>query len=132
MTQQHQIYKCEVCGNIIEVTHSGAGELVCCNQPMKLMVANTVDAATEKHLPVIKELPANICQGKDGAIVKVGETQHPMDKDHYIEWIEIITVDGKHGKKFLQPGDKPQAEFHTRAKVVGARAYCNLHGLWQT
>ena len=132
MTQQNQIYKCEVCGNIVEVLHTGAGELVCCGQPMKLMSENTQDAAIEKHVPVIEEVPANVCQGKDGVIVKVGEITHPMDKEHYIEWIEIITQDGKRGKKFLKPGDKPQVEFHTRKKVVGARAYCNLHGLWKS
>ncbi len=132
MTELNQIYKCEVCGNIIETVHTGQGELVCCGQPMKLQAENTVDAAKEKHVPVIEELPAQVCQGKDGAIIKVGETAHPMDEDHYIEWIEIITEDGRRGKQFLKPGEKAEVEFHTRKKVIGARAYCNLHGLWKS
>ena len=132
MTQLYQIYKCEVCGNVVEILHTGVGELVCCNQPMKLLEENTEDAATEKHVPVIQELPANVCQGKDGVIIKIGEVDHSMNDDHYIEWIEIITEDGKRGKRFLKPGESPQVEFYTRKKVVGARAYCNLHGLWKS
>ena len=131
MTQKNQIYKCNICGNIVEVLHAGAGELVCCGEPMKLQEENTIDGAGEKHVPVIEELPANICKGKDGVKVKVGETEHPMDKEHYIEWIEIITDDGKRGKKFLQPGEKPEVEFYTRIKIIGARSYCNVHGLWE-
>ena len=132
MTQLNQIYKCPVCGNIVEVLHTGAGELVCCGQPMQLHSENTVDAATEKHVPIIEELPANVCRGKDGLKITVGEVAHPMDEDHYIEWIEIITSDGKRGKKFLKPGDKPEVEFYTRMEITGARAYCNLHGLWKS
>ncbi len=132
MTKLNQIYKCEVCGNVIEILHNGVGELVCCNQPMKLLEENTVDASTEKHIPMIKELPANVCEGKDGAIITVGEVDHPMTDDHYIEWIEIITEDGKRGKKFLKPNDKPEVEFYTRKEVVSARAYCNIHGLWKS
>jgi len=130
MTKLNQIYKCEVCGNMAEILHTGAGELVCCGQAMKLMKEKSIDAGREKHLPVIEELPANACRGKDGARIKVGEVEHPMEEGHYIEWIEIIVEDGKRGKKFLQPGDKPEAEFYTRKKVIGARAYCNVHGLW--
>ncbi len=133
MTQLNQIYKCEVCGNVVEVLHTGVGELVCCGQKMNLMQAKQKDEGQEKHLPVIEELPANVCQGKDGVIIKVGEVAHPMEDKHYIEWMEIITEgeDGKRGKKFLKPGDKPEVEFYTRQKVVGARAYCNVHGLWE-
>ena len=131
MTKLNQVYKCNVCGNIVEVLHTGVGEFVCCGEPMKLQEENTIDSAGEKHVPVIEELPAKVCQGKDGVKIKVGETEHPMDKDHYIEWIEIITDDGKRGKKFLQPGDKPEVEFYTRIKIIGARAYCNVHGLWE-
>ena len=147
MTKLNAIYKCEVCGNIVEVLHIGVGELVCCGQPMKLMVAKAKDEGQEKpsvvpsltsdrtmedkHVPVIKELPANACQGKDGVVIVVGEVEHPMEEAHYIEWIEIIAEDGKRGKKFLQPGDKPEAEFYTRKKIIGARAYCNVHGLWE-
>jgi len=99
---------------------------------MKLMKGKTQDKGQEKHVPVIEELPANVCQGKDGVIIKVGETEHPMDDDHYIEWIEIITADGKRGKKLLKPGGKSEVEFYTRKKVVGIRAYCNIHGLWKS
>ena len=132
MTDRNQIYKCGICGNIVEVLHSGAGELVCCGQSMKLIDEKTQDEGHEKHIPVIEELPANVCRGKDGVTVKVGETKHPMNKDHYIEWIEIIPADGKIGKKFLKPGDKPEVEFYTREKIISARAYCNIHGLWKT
>ena len=132
MTKLNQIYKCNICGNIVEVLHTGAGELVCCGEKMLLQEENTIDdGAGEKHLPIIEELSAKVCQGKDGVKIKVGETEHPMDKDHYIEWIEIITDDGKRGKKFLQPGEKPEVEFYTRIKIIGARAYCNIHGLWE-
>lgn len=130
MTKLNQVYKCDVCGNIVEMVHEGAGELVCCGQPMRRQDENTVDAATEKHIPIIEELPANVCQGKDGVIVRVGSEAHPMTAEHYIEWIEIIIEDGRRGMKFLEPGEKAEVEFHTRKKVVGARAYCNLHGLW--
>ena len=132
MTQLHQIYKCQVCGNIVEVVYSGAGELVCCGQPMELQVENIVNESSKKHVPVIEELPANVCRVKDGVIVKIGEIEHPMTLEHYIEWVEIIIEDGRRGRKFLSPGDKPNVEFHTRAKVIGARAYCNLHGLWKS
>ena len=131
MTQLKQIYKCSVCGNIVEVLHTGVGELVCCGKPMELMVAKSKEEGTEKHLPVIEELPANMCRDKDGFKIKIGEQEHPMDENHYIEWIEIITADGKSGKKFLKPGDKPESDFYTRIKVIGARAYCNIHGLWE-
>ncbi|MCK5044333.1 desulfoferrodoxin [Candidatus Parcubacteria bacterium] len=131
MTQQNQIYKCEICGNIVEVLHTGVGELVCCGQPMKLKEEKTEEEGYEKHAPVIEELPPNVCQGKDGVKIKIGETEHPMDADHYIEWIEIIPTDSKRGKRFLKPGDKPEAEFYTRKTVIGARAYCNIHGLWK-
>ena len=124
MTKRLQIYKCEVCGNIIEVLHEGAGELVCCDQPMKLFVENTVDASKEKHVPVIEKT-------KDSIIVKVGSVPHPMEEKHYIEWIQLI-ADGQTCRKFLNPGDKPEATFKLTAKNVNAREYCNLHGLWKT
>lgn len=132
MTKLNQIYKCEVCGNIVEVLHTGAGQLVCCGQPMKLFEEKEKDEGLEKHVPAIEELPASACQGKDGVKIKVGETEHPMEENHYIEWIEIITQDQKRGKKFLKPGDKPEVEFYTRKQVLGARAYCNIHGLWKS
>jgi len=123
MTRRLQIYKCEVCGNIVEVLHEGAGELVCCNEPMKLMEENTVDASKEKHVPVVEKT--------DGGIkVKVGSAPHPMEDKHYIEWIEII-ADGKAYRQFLNPGGAPEATFDIKAENVTAREYCNLHGLWK-
>ncbi len=130
MTQKKEIYKCFVCGNIVEVLHVGVGELVCCNEPMKLMEEKNKEEGIEKHLPVIEELPPNMCQGKDGFKIKIGEVNHPSEENHYIEWIEINTINGKSGKKFLEPGDEPESNFHTRHEVESARAYCNIHGLW--
>jgi superoxide reductase len=122
MTEQLQIYKCEVCGNIVEMLHTGAGELVCCGQPMKLFVENTVDAAKEKHVPVQEMAP-------DGLKVKVGSVPHPMEEKHYIEWIEIV-ADGKAYRQFLKPGEAPEALFPVKGRFT-AREYCNLHGLWK-
>jgi superoxide reductase len=123
MTERLQVYKCEVCGNIVEVLHEGAGELVCCGQPMKLLVAGSVDAAKEKHVPVIKKTAK-------GITVKVGSVPHPMEEKHYIEWIELI-ADGKAYRQFLKPGDAPEATFVIDAQQVTAREHCNLHGLWK-
>ena len=123
MAEKQEVYKCDVCGNIVEVLHGGKGELVCCGKPMKRFKENTVDAAKEKHIPVV-EKTAN------GFKVKVGEVAHPMEVKHYIEWIEII-ADGKVCRQFLSPGDTPEAEFKIDADQVIARAYCNLHGLWK-
>ncbi len=131
MTKQKEVYKCNVCGNIVEVLHTGFGELVCCNQNMNVFEAKNNDEGTEKHLPVIEELPANACQGKDGFKIKVGEVLHPQEEAHYIEWIEINTADGKSGKKFLKPGDELEVDFYTRVDVVSVRVYCNIHGLWE-
>ncbi|MFA5747376.1 MAG: desulfoferrodoxin [Candidatus Paceibacterota bacterium] len=131
MTQFKQVYKCAVCGNIVEVLHTGAGTLVCCGQPMDLMAAKEQDQGGEKHLPVMEDLPPSACSIKDGVKIKVGEVQHPMTPEHYIEWIEIDVADGKSGKKFLKPGDDPESDFYTRINVLGARAYCNVHGLWE-
>ena len=131
MTEENQVYKCNVCGNIVEILHTGVGQLVCCNKPMELLEEKTKDNGLEKHVPIIEELPANVCQGKDGVIIKVGEVEHPMEENHYVEWVEIITIDGKRGRKFLKPGDKPEIEFYTRKEIVGVRAYCNIHGLWK-
>ncbi|OFW52909.1 MAG: desulfoferrodoxin [Actinobacteria bacterium RBG_13_35_12] len=124
MTEKLQIYKCEVCGNIVEVLHGGKGELVCCEQPMKLYKENTVDAALEKHIPVIEKI-------ESGFKVKIGSVAHPMIEEHYIEWIEVI-VDGVAYRKFLKPGDAPEAEFCINADNIIAREYCNIHGLWKS
>ncbi len=123
MTTRLEVYKCDVCGNIVEVLHEGVGELVCCEQPMKLLKENTTDAAKEKHVPVI-ERTAN------GIVVKVGSVDHPMEEKHYIEWIQII-ADGKSYRQFLAPGDMPHATFKVEGASVSAREYCNLHGLWK-
>ena len=150
MTQKKQIYKCEICGNIVEVLHEGADALVCCGQPMKLLRENTVDAALEKHVPVIEKT-------ETGFKVKVGSVEHPMIEEHYIEWIDFgdcvgkhcyrvckkqttpcqdcpvikTFADGKSYRQFLSPGQKPEAEFCIKAEKVEAREYCNLHGLWK-
>jgi superoxide reductase len=123
MAEQLQVYKCDVCGNIVEVMHAGAGELVCCGQPMKLFKENSVDAAKEKHVPVIEKTA-------DGFKVKVGSVAHPMEEKHWIEWVELI-VDGKVYRQFLKPGQAPEATFCIKADQVAAREYCNLHGLWK-
>lgn len=123
MAERYQIYKCDLCGNIVEVVHGGAGELVCCGQPMKLFAENTVDAAKEKHVPVVEKVDG-------GYKVKVGSVAHPMEEKHYIEFVEII-ADGKVYRQYLNPGDTPEAFFAIAADQVTAREYCNLHGLWK-
>jgi superoxide reductase len=123
MAEKLEIYKCEVCGNIVEVLHGGMGELVCCGQPMKLFKENSVDAAKEKHVPVVEKIAG-------GFKVKVGDVAHPMEEKHYIEWVEII-ADGKAYRQFLDPGQAPEAVFNIEADQVTAREYCSLHGLWK-
>ena len=123
MTKRLEIYKCEICGNIVEMLHEGMGELICCGQPMKKYEENMVDAAVEKHVPVIEKTD-------HGFKVKVGEVPHPMEEEHYIEWIEVI-ADGKAYRQFLNPGEAPEAKFKIEAEQVTAREYCNLHGLWK-
>jgi superoxide reductase len=123
MAKKLEVYKCDLCGNIVEVLHGGVGELVCCGQPMTLLRENTVDAAKEKHVPVIEKV-----QG--GYRVKVGAVPHPMEEKHYIEWIELIAGE-KAYRQFLKPGQAPEAFFAVEADQVSAREYCNLHGLWK-
>lgn len=124
MAKVKEIYKCELCGNMVEVIHGGAGTLICCGESMKLMSEKTADAATEKHVPVIEAIDG-------GYKVTVGSVAHPMAEDHYIEWIEI-QFDDKVGRKYLKPGDEPVAFFKgIEAKSVVAREYCNKHGLWK-
>ncbi len=117
------IYKCEICGNIVEVLHSGAGDLVCCGENMKLLDEKTADASTEKHVPVIEKT-------SEGYTVTVGSTLHPMEEKHFIEWIELI-ADGKSYRQYLKPGDQPVAKFCVQASKVTAREHCNVHGLWK-
>ncbi len=123
MAKKLEIYKCDVCGNIVEVLHAGGGELVCCNQPMKLLDEKTADAATEKHVPLIEKIDG-------GYKVTVGSTLHPMEEKHYIEWIELL-ADGKAYRQFLSPGDGPEAVFCVDADSPTAREHCNVHGLWK-
>ena len=123
MIERLQVYKCEKCGNIVEVLHAGGGELVCCGEPMRLLKENTTDAAKEKHVPVVERVA-------DGWRVTVGAVAHPMEEKHFIEWIELI-ADGASYRAYLKPGDKPEAVFHVKATHVAAREYCNLHGLWK-
>ncbi len=123
MAERLEVYKCDACGNIVEVIHGGGGELVCCGEAMQLLVENTVDAAREKHVPVIEQV-------EGGVKVKVGDVAHPMEEKHYIEWIEIIDGD-KADRQFLSPGQAPEAVFKTASANVTAREYCNLHGLWK-
>lgn len=124
MTEQLQVYKCEVCGNIVEVVGAGAGELVCCGQPMALQQEKTEDASTEKHVPFIERTD-------QGVRVRVGQNAaHPMETEHYIQWIELV-ADGKAYRQFLEPGDAPEAVFAIVADEVSAREYCNVHGLWK-
>jgi superoxide reductase len=123
MAERLEVYKCEACGNIIEVMNGGAGELVCCGEPMLLQNENTVDAAQEKHVPVIEKIAG-------GFKVKVGSVAHPMEEKHFIQWIELL-ADGKAYTQFLKPGQAPEALFMVEADKVEAREYCNLHGHWK-
>jgi len=121
MTSKNQIWKCEICGNIIEVVHEGADSLVCCGQPMVLkeeQIESDEEGKQEKHIPVIEDRK-----------VKIGSVEHPMDEEHYIEWIEATSGDGQKARKFLKPGEKPEAEFCFDVK--SARELCNLHGVWK-
>lgn len=124
MTELRQIYHCPLCGNVVEVLFTGAGELVCCGEPMNLLKENSVDAAREKHVPVITELGGKIK-------VTVGSVPHPMEEKHYIAMIEVITEKQVYRAE-LKPGDAPEAIFPVAlADVLYAREYCNLHGLWK-
>jgi superoxide reductase len=124
MAERMEVYKCDVCGNIVEILHAGKGQLVCCNEPMKQMKENTVDASLEKHVPVIEKVA-------NGIKVKVGSVPHPMEEKHYIEFIELI-VDGKVCRQYLSPGQAPEAFFVVTGDKVTAREYCNMHGLWKS
>lgn len=124
MAEQKGIYKCNICGNVVEVLHAGGGDLSCCGSPMEQLKENSVDAATEKHIPVIEKTD-------NGYKVTVGSVVHPMTDDHYIEWIELIAGEQSF-RKFLKPGDAPEAVFAVSADSVTARAYCNLHGVWKS
>lgn len=124
MTELNQIYKCNICGNIVEVLHTGVGQLVCCDQPMELLKEKIEDIGQEKHVPVIEKT-------ETGVKIKVGSVPHPMEEKHFIEWIEII-ANGRVYRKFLKPGMKPEAEFDVKTDNIVAREYCNVHGLWKS
>ena len=124
MVKLKEIYKCNICGNIVEVLHAGMGELVCCGQPMELLTEKLQDAGNEKHVPVIEKTAT-------GVKVKVGSILHPMEEKHYIEWIELHADETVY-RKFLKPAEKPEAEFCVTAKKLSARDYCNIHGLWKS
>ena len=126
MTEKNQIYKCNVCGNVIGVLTAATGELVCCGKPMELLQEKNDEEGKEKHVPVVEE-----SEGK--LIIKVGSVPHPMEEAHYIEWIELEMVNiGKKVKKFLKPGDKPEVKFCKKGDDFKIRTYCNLHGLWKS
>jgi superoxide reductase len=122
--EKNEIYKCEICGNIVESIHAGGGTLVCCGKDMNLLEAKSTDNGMEKHVPVVEKT-------ETGFKVKVGDIDHPMENDHFIEWIELV-ANGKSYRKYLKPGDAPEAEFLVEANEYTVREYCNLHGLWQT
>lgn len=124
MTKVKEVYRCAICGNIVEIMHMAGGTLTCCWQPMELLTENTVDAAKEKHVPVVEAI-------EGGYKVKVGSVEHPMQDNHYIEWIELVE-ENKIQRVHLKPGDKPEAVFYTDCKNVYAREYCNLHGHWSS
>ena len=125
VTELNEIYKCSVCGNIVEILHPAmGGGLECCGQPMRLLKENSVDASKEKHVPVVT-------QTATGTLIKVGAVPHPMDKEHYIEFVELI-ADGRVCRKFLKPGEKPEFEFGSKPREWTAKAYCNQHGLWKS
>jgi len=124
MAQMHEVYKCEACGNVVEILHAGGGDLVCCGQDMVLLKANTVDAALEKHVPVIEKKGRTVT-------VKVGSVAHPMEEKHYIEVVGVW-AGNKLYRAYLKPGDRPEATFEVDGDVQHARAYCNLHGLWKS
>lgn len=124
MTEKNQTYKCNICGNVVEILHTGAGQLVCCGQPMDLLSEKKEDEGQEKHVPVIERIDG-------GVIIKIGAVPHPMEKEHYIEWIEMI-INDKSCRVFLKPGNKPEAKFQTTEENISARAFCNIHGLWKS
>jgi len=124
MTQLREVYRCDICGNVIEMVNEGAGELVCCGQPMEKLEAKKEDEGKEKHVPVLEGLAV-------GVKVKVGSVPHPMEEKHYIKFIEVLTKDKVHRAE-LKPGDKPEADFcAVKDSVIGVREFCTVHMLWE-
>jgi superoxide reductase len=127
MSEEKQVYRCNICGNIIEILHLGVGKLVCCDNEMQLLEEKKEGTGAEKHVPVIERMD-------NGIKVKVGSLSHPMEENHCIEWIEVIAND-KIYRKTLKPGDKPEAEFKIDVNdinEVSAREYCSIHSLWKS
>ena len=124
MIKQKQVYKCNVCGNIVEVLNAGGGQLVCCGQPMELLTEKNQDMGNEKHIPIIEKT-------ETGIKIKIGSLPHPMEETHYIQWVELI-ADNISYRQFLKPNDKPEAKFCIKAESLSARCYCNIHGLWKS
>lgn len=122
MKVERKFFKCEICGNMVGLIQNGGGELVCCGQPMKLLEPNTVDAANEKHVPFVKREGNKLH-------VQVGEVEHPMLDEHYIQWI-MVAQDDRTQRAYLKPGSKPVADFDVHDGAVTVYEYCNLHGLW--
>jgi superoxide reductase len=126
MTENNQVYICEICNNVIKVLHAGVGELVCCGKPMNLIKAHTIEEeGNEKHVPVIEKTPT-------GVKVKVGSVPHPMEEKHFIGGIGIFVEGEKSQWKVLKPGDPPEVEFEEKGKVLFAESNCNIHGLWKS
>ena len=123
MAKKLEVYKCEICGNIVEILHGGKGKLICCGQEMILLLVKTEDQGKEKHVPVFEK-------NENTLNVKIGSVPHPMEENHYIEWIEVITENGIL-RKFLKPGEKPEAVFETNENIIELREYCSIHGLWK-
>lgn len=123
MVELNEIYKCNVCGNIVEVRHASIGELVCCGQPMEHLYEKNHDQGLEKHVPIVT-------QTNNGLLVKIGSVAHPMEEKHYIEFVEVI-VEGEIHIKYFKPGDKPEHEFRVRGNKYNVREYCNVHGMWR-
>jgi superoxide reductase len=122
MAKKQEVYKCEVCGNIVEVLEGADGELVCCGQAMKRFDEKAEDQGKEKHVPVVEPVA-------EGIKVKVGDNPHPMEDGHYIQWIEAIDGDDS-CRHYLKPGQAPETVFKSLSPGVKVREYCNVHGLW--
>jgi len=127
MTEHLELYKCDVCGNVIEVLVPGIGELVCCGEPMEQMEVKTKDSEFgEKHVPVITHLDSGETE------IRVGSVLHPMEEKHYIQFIQTISADKKFTQtKFLSPGEEPVMKTKTE-EITKARELCNIHGVWST
>lgn len=119
-----EVFKCDICGNVVELLQAGAPALVCCGEDMEKLEAQTEDSSVEKHVPVVKE-------NETGIEVVVGSTLHPMGDDHSIRFIEVLTED-KVLRAELKSGEEPKAAFKVdKSEVIEVREFCNLHGLWK-